>query len=918
MAIYRFIIGWALAVAVPTVAAATPAHYLVLEQDASGAIRVLHQRRVELRKPLRSLSAAEVARRRAAAVRGSDVVAITLDDGRGGVLFRTVADVPRWLRGEFHKTAPVGPGESNIEGHLVPLESNVFVARVPVIGGAVLNVQSDRFGSASPLRLDTVSAGPTEATPPPLPGFGNGDPANRVDVLILGDGYTAAEESQFDTDALNLANGFFGLTPYNEYRNYVNVSTLFVASNQSGADQPPYSSSCTQYARVQTCCGDPDANGTTPTTVDTAFDGTYCSFNIERLLTVDTGKVLAAAGAVPDWDEILVTVNDGTYGGSGGQFSVVSTNGFSLDVAQHEYGHTFTKLADEYETPYPGYPPCSDLGGGPNCEPNVTDQTTRSLIKWNRWIAGSTPVPTSGPLGQPTSAGLWQGARYLSSGMYRQCYNCIMRVLGAPFGDVAAEAYVLRLYQGGWGTPSAGIDNAEPGSENPAPGTVNVSASSETTFSATVLGPIAGPAVSVEWLVNGVSMSTASAATGTTPTFDFARVAGTYTVDLRVTDNSPIIHPTLRAGLASTRTWTVHVTGTVTDTDGDTVPDAFDNCPTVANVNQSDVDHDGIGDACDPQTCGNGIVEAPEACDAGPGGSPCCTASCQIVGDGLACDDHDVCTQTAVCQGGVCTGSNPISCTPLDQCHVAGTCDPSTGCSNPTQPDGTGCDDGNACTSGDHCTAGSCGGAPPTCGDHVVEPGCEECDDGNTVNGDGCSSTCHLEPCGPVPATGCRVPFTAGSSLVLLKDVTPDTKDVLQWKWNKGSATSVPDFGSPTTTTDYHLCIYDAGGLRLAAAAPAGGTCGKRACWSSKGSNVRYQNKSGTPDGITQLVLKAGVDGKAKIAAKGVGVNLPMPSLAGLALPVRVQLVRGTGAPCWEATYTSPSVKTAAEFKSND
>ena len=66
------------------------------------------------------------------------------------------------------------------------------------------------------------------------------------------------------------------------------------------------------------------------------------------------------------------------------------------------------------------------------------------------------------------------------------------------------------------------------------------------------------------------------------------------------------------------------------------------------------------------------------------------------------------------------------------------------------------------------------------------------------------------------------------------------------------------------------------------------------------------------------MVLKAGVGGKAKISAKGAGVNLPMPSLAGLALPVRVQLVRQTGAPCWEATYTSPSVSTAAEFKSKD
>lgn len=35
------------------------------------------------------------------------------------------------------------------------------------------------------------------------------------------------------------------------------------------------------------------------------------------------------------------------------------------------------------------------------------------------------------------------------------------------------------------------------------------------------------------------------------------------------------------------------------DADSDSVPDEFDNCPTVANVDQADADHDGLGDVCD-------------------------------------------------------------------------------------------------------------------------------------------------------------------------------------------------------------------------------------------------------------------------------------------------------------------------------
>jgi hypothetical protein len=79
--------------------------------------------------------------------------------------------------------------------------------------------------------------------------------------------------------------------------------------------------------------------------------------------------------------------------------------------------------------------------------------------------------------------------------------------------------------------------------------------------------------------------------------------------------------------------------------------------------------------------------------------------------DGKACDDGDKCTKSDACQAGVCTGANPVVCSALDQCHNAGTCNPSTGvCSNPSVPDGTTCDDGAPCTLMDKCNAGVCAG----------------------------------------------------------------------------------------------------------------------------------------------------------------------------------------------------------------
>jgi MYXO-CTERM domain-containing protein len=83
----------------------------------------------------------------------------------------------------------------------------------------------------------------------------------------------------------------------------------------------------------------------------------------------------------------------------------------------------------------------------------------------------------------------------------------------------------------------------------------------------------------------------------------------------------------------------------------------------------------------------------------------------------MSCDDGSACSQTDTCQVGVCTGSNPIACPAPDQCHSMGTCNAATGvCSNPAKADSSSCDDGNACTQTDLCQAGLCtAGIPVVC-----------------------------------------------------------------------------------------------------------------------------------------------------------------------------------------------------------
>lgn len=102
-------------------------------------------------------------------------------------------------------------------------------------------------------------------------------------------------------------------------------------------------------------------------------------------------------------------------------------------------------------------------------------------------------------------------------------------------------------------------------------------------------------------------------------------------------------------------------------------------------------------------------------------GNVCTTSVCTMgtpgqmdVMDGTSCNDGSACTQTDTCQMGTCTGGNPVVCSALDQCHVAGTCDPMTGtCSNPNANNGTTCDDGDACTQTDTCQTGTCTGSSP-------------------------------------------------------------------------------------------------------------------------------------------------------------------------------------------------------------
>lgn len=155
--------------------------------------------------------------------------------------------------------------------------------------------------------------------------------------------------------------------------------------------------------------------------------------------------------------------------------------------------------------------------------------------------------------------------------------------------------------------------------------------------------------------------------------------------------------------------------------------------------------------------------------------------------------------------------------------------------------------------------------------------------------------------------------MSQGSLLKIGRGTTPKQNSTT-WKWVSSGTVAPGDFGDPTATTTYVLCVYDQTGLLMTATAPAGGTCAGRPCWIATSTGTKYANKTLVPDGLKQVSLTAGPVGEAKIVIAGKGANLPAPTLP-LAPPVQVQLRREDASTCWDATYPNGLPNTATTFK---
>lgn len=258
----------------------------------------------------------------------------------------------------------------------------------------------------------------------------NGPTGDRLDVVIIGDGYTAAELAKFHTDARTKWAEVTAVEPYTTYRNLFNVWTVDAVSRESGVS------------------GDPD-----PATVrDTALGAYFWCGDIERLLCIDQPKVDTYVSKAPEADLVIVLANSAKYGGAGynepsatlgyeGISTASADNAKSGQVAIHETGHSLGKLADEYF--YPGVPDYEKYTGPEPAESNIStlsaDRMARQRAKWFRWLGE--PSPDGG------TVGAYEGGGYFVTGLQRPTDNSLMRVLGKPFNLPGVESMIGGFYQ---------------------------------------------------------------------------------------------------------------------------------------------------------------------------------------------------------------------------------------------------------------------------------------------------------------------------------------------------------------------------------------------------------------------------------------------------------------------------------------
>lgn len=340
-----------------------------------------------------------------------------------------------------------------------------------------------------------------------VPIIENGPRDKRINMVVLGDGFTAAQQGNFIADATTLVNYIFNKSPFNQYKNYFNVYAVKVISAESGVKHPGTATDVTEPVF--------------PVSNPNNFLGTTFDVGVHRCVYSNNTNLVTnvLASNVPDFDVAFVLGNSPQYGGCGGTYAFLSNHPNATEIVVHELGHSFGKLADEY------------WFSGTGESPNKTQNSNPATIKWKNWV-GSENVGIFPYSESPT----W----------FRPHEDCEMRFLNREFCAVCRQQLIERVH-----TLQNPINSFTPSNA------ASISLTGPINFNVNEILPIPN-SLKNTWTLNGTAQTeTSSSLTLSPANFNL----GLNTVLFSVTDNNPFLkvdnHATVHVGTIS---WTVNKT----------------------------------------------------------------------------------------------------------------------------------------------------------------------------------------------------------------------------------------------------------------------------------------------------------------------------------------------------------------------
>jgi hypothetical protein len=235
----------------------------------------------------------------------------------------------------------------------------------------------------------------------------NGDPATKVDLCFIAEGYTAHEMEKFRADARRFTEYLFTMAPYNRHKEDFNIWLVESVSEESGTDIP--------HEDVWK---------------KTVANSNFYTFRSDRYLTAQNQKTICQIATAAPYDALYVIVNNEKYGGGGiyNFYGLSASNcKWAEEVFVHEFGHSFAGLGDEYYDSSTSYEEFYNIKIEP-WEPNLTTLVNFES-KWKDMLPSGTSVPTP-PLSGPkdnVSMGVFEGGGYMAKGIYRPVMDCRMK-----------------------------------------------------------------------------------------------------------------------------------------------------------------------------------------------------------------------------------------------------------------------------------------------------------------------------------------------------------------------------------------------------------------------------------------------------------------------------------------------------------